>query len=86
MLTTVEAEIDVNGQVRLLEPITITKKSRAIVTLLDDQASDKSADKKTKTGGVRALFGSASLGHPTGADNESIDRDLGEEYGNTHDD
>lgn len=28
--------------------------------------------------------GAASLGHPTGADNESIDADLAREYGSTH--
>ncbi len=37
MLTTVEAEIDVNGNVRLLEPLSLSKKSRAIVTILDEQ-------------------------------------------------
>lgn len=35
MLRTVEAEIDIDGQVRLLEPLHITKTSRALVTLLD---------------------------------------------------
>ena len=35
MLTTVEAEIDVNGNVRLLEPLKLLKRSRAIVTVLD---------------------------------------------------
>ena len=28
--------------------------------------------------------GTASLGYPTGADNESIDADLAREYGSTH--
>lgn len=28
--------------------------------------------------------GAASFGHPTGADNESIDADLAREYGSTH--
>ena len=37
-------------------------------------------------GGIRALFGSISLGHSTGADNESIDADLGREYMNKHED
>ncbi|MGI9067222.1 MAG: hypothetical protein ACR2HX_12580 [Pyrinomonadaceae bacterium] len=32
------------------------------------------------------LFGSVSLGHPTGADNENIDRDLAREYAATHED
>ena len=37
MLTTIEAEIDVNGSVTFLEPLKISKKSRAIITLLDDE-------------------------------------------------
>jgi len=37
MLTTIEAEIDVNGNVRLLEPLKLKKKSRAIVTVLDER-------------------------------------------------
>ncbi len=36
MLQTVEAEVDVNGKVKLLEPLKIKKKTRAIVTLLED--------------------------------------------------
>ncbi len=36
MLQTVEAEIDVDGKVKLLEPVRVTKKTRAIVTLLED--------------------------------------------------
>ena len=35
---------------------------------------------------LRQHAGSASLGHPTGADNESIDRDLAREYGSSHED
>ena len=30
------------------------------------------------------LFGEVNLGHPTGADNESIDTDLAREYSSTH--
>jgi len=36
MLQTVEAEIDVDGKVKLLEPLQVTKKTRAIVTLLEE--------------------------------------------------
>lgn len=36
MLQTIEAEVDVNGTVRLLEPVQITKTTRAVLTLLDD--------------------------------------------------
>lgn len=37
MLLTVEAEIDVNGNVHLQEPIIVTKPTRAIVTLLENE-------------------------------------------------
>lgn len=37
MLTTIEAEIDVNGKVTLLEPLKIAKKSRVIITFLEDE-------------------------------------------------
>lgn len=36
MLQTVEAEIDVDGKVELLEPLHVTKRTRAIVTLLEE--------------------------------------------------
>ena len=36
MLQTVEAEIDVHGNVRLLEPVRVTRKTRAIVTVLEE--------------------------------------------------
>ncbi len=32
----VKAEIDIDGVVRLLEPLTVTKRSRASVTVFDD--------------------------------------------------
>jgi hypothetical protein len=37
MLQTVRAEVDVNGNVRLLEPLNVTKTSPALVTLLDTE-------------------------------------------------
>lgn len=42
MLITVEAEIDVGGNVRLLEPVEIEKTTRAIVTLLENGNGQKS--------------------------------------------
>ncbi|MGE0885114.1 MAG: hypothetical protein AB7P14_16330 [Blastocatellales bacterium] len=77
MLTTVEAEIDVNGNVTLLEPIKLTKKSRAIVTVLENGDSSNTCKQSGKK--LSDLFGSASLGHPTGLDNEQIDADLARE-------
>jgi hypothetical protein len=35
---------------------------------------------------LRQHAGAVSLGYPTGADNESIDRDLEREYANNHED
>jgi hypothetical protein len=47
MLTTVKAEIDVGGNVRLLEPLEVSKTTRAIVTLLDDNGNgDKAGNAK----------------------------------------
>jgi hypothetical protein len=39
MLQTVEAEIDVNGNIRLLEPLPVTKPRRVLVTLLAESAA-----------------------------------------------
>ena len=41
MLQTVEAEIDVNGKVKLLEPVRVTKRTRAIITLLEEKAEEE---------------------------------------------
>lgn len=49
MLTTVEAEIDVNGNVRLLEPLKLSKKSRAIVTILDKTNGNPENDSNENT-------------------------------------
>jgi hypothetical protein len=40
MLQTIEAEVDVNGNVRLLEPVQLTKTTRAVLTLLDDASHE----------------------------------------------
>lgn len=41
MLTTIKAEIDVGGNVRLLEPVEVTKTTKAIVTLLDENGKEE---------------------------------------------
>lgn len=82
MLTTVEAEVDVNGSVTLLEPLRLNKKSRALVTLLESEKAPLSAEEAQLAEDRFARWiGAASLGYPTGADNESIDADLAREYG-----
>lgn len=87
MLTTIEAEIDVNGNVTLLEPLKITKKSRALVTLLDENtANRKTSETNDKIAEERFArhFGAAKSGDERSADNEKIDDDLIRADGNTY--
>lgn len=50
MLTAVEAEIDVGGHVRLLEPLEVTKTTRAVVTLLEGKGE------KREGGNIKAIL------------------------------
>ncbi len=90
MLTTIEAEIDVNGRVTLLEPLKIKRKSRAIVTLIDEEIVDKSPADDAENQRAEERFaqwiGAVDSGNPNSADNAQIDVDLAWEYGATHDD
>lgn len=85
MLTTIEAEIDVNGTVILLEPIKLEQKSRALVTLLENEQTPSnplSAQARRAVMDELLLFaGAVSSGNPHAADNEAIDADLAREYG-----
>jgi hypothetical protein len=58
MLTTIEAEIDVNGKVTFLESLKISKKSRVIITLLND---DTSINQAKKTNGNSKVEGNLQL-------------------------
>lgn len=90
MLTTIEAEIDVDGNVTLLEPLKLRKKSRAIVTLLESENVAKrplsEEEKRLAKERFARWIGAVSSGNPHSADNEQIDADLAREYGATHDD
>jgi len=59
MLTTIEAEIDVYGNVRLLEPLKLSKKSRAIVTVLDE--TDATQEQKENKNTVLELLKSSEF-------------------------
>ena len=89
MLTTIEAEIDVSGKVTLLEPLKINKKSRVILTVLDDS---KFSEAKNYEGNQIAEerfarhFGAIKSGDKNSADNEKIDADLIRILENTNDD
>ncbi len=90
MLPTIEAEIDVNGDVRLLEPITIKRKSRAIITILDSEAEKPGVANGSR--GIREKFGTwepgdAASDYPPGLDhNQRIDFDLARSYARDHED
>ncbi|MGI8883865.1 MAG: hypothetical protein ACR2IA_06440 [Pyrinomonadaceae bacterium] len=90
MLTTIEAEIDVNGKVTLLEPLKIKRKGRAIVTLLDEEILGANSVSEEENRAAEERFarwiGSVDSNNPNSADNEEIDADLAWEYGATHDD
>lgn len=49
MPTVIEVEIDVDGNVRLLEPLKLKKKSRAIITLLDSRSVAEKELNNTKS-------------------------------------
>ena len=90
MLTTIEAEIDVNGNVRFLEPLKITKKSRALVTLLDVenlQSREVSEDDAQSAEERFARhFGAVKSGDVRSADNNKIDADLIRNYEGANED
>lgn len=67
----------------ILRDVTQTRNGEPIFD--ENPFAEKNVAPET-TGGIRELFGSASLGRATGADNESIDRDLAREYGDNHQD
>lgn len=81
MLTQVKAEIGVDGSVLLLEPVHIKKRSRAIVIIeVEKEVPENNGISEENGADVSELFGSVSLGHPIGIDNEAIDADLAKEY------
>lgn len=90
MLTTIEAEIDVNATVTLLEPLTLRKKSRAIVTLLEsNEVAPKPLSEEENRLAEECFarwIGAVNSHNPNSADNEQIDADLAREYRARHED
>jgi len=81
IMLTVKGKVE-NGKVLALEAIDEIYEGREVIITLPDKP--KTNGEAKKTGGIRALFGSFSSGHPAGSDNESINDDLAREYGSTH--
>ncbi len=72
--------------VRSIRSLGEGEKLELATMILDDVSQLKKARTNGRNGSIRELFGSVSLGHPTGADNESIDADLAREYMSKHED
>jgi len=58
MLTQVEAEVGVDGSVILLEPLRLKKRSRAVVTIIDDVEDKEPSKTPKKRDSLRKMFGS----------------------------
>ncbi len=71
---------------RSIRPLGEGEKLELATLILEDISHSKKKRINGQPNGLTALFGSVSLGHPTGADNESIDADLAREYANRHED
>lgn len=64
MLQTIEVEIDVNGNVRWLEPVQITKTTRALVTLLTDKPTTEQAEPESLEGIGASMKANSFTGNP----------------------
>ncbi len=72
---------------RQILPMSEKERLQLAALIIKDISDKPETNGEAKSaGGIRELFGSVSLGHPTGSDNESIDADLAREYGSTHED
>jgi hypothetical protein len=68
-------------------PLPDSEQLKLATLILEKVTGKQSGGSKTKSGrSIRELFGSASLGYPTGADNDSIDADLARAYLDPHED
>ncbi len=76
MLQTVEAEIDVSGQIRLLEPLRVSKKSRAIVTVLEE--SNGNAEEKGNSKKILELLKSPEFANRKSFSAEEIEAQIEE--------
>ncbi len=68
-------------------PLDEKERLKLAALIINDISNKPETNGETKSAGsIRELFGSVSLGHPTGSDNETIDADLAREYASTHED
>lgn len=76
MLTTIEAEIDTNGKVKLLEPVRVKKRTRAIVTILEE--ANGQIEEKGNGEALLALLKSPLFQNRKVYSDEEIDRQIEE--------
>jgi hypothetical protein len=71
---------------RTVRPMSEQERLELAALIISDLSQQSKMDNGKSRSGKKLsdLFGSVSLGHPTGADNESIDADLAREYANSH--
>lgn len=72
MLQTVEAEVDVNGYLHWLEPVQITKTTRALVTLLNDNTETTDAEKENLEGIGASMKANSFTGNPPRFNREGL--------------
>jgi hypothetical protein len=68
-------------------PMNDGERLKLAARILNDLSNKQPANGVRSNGGsgkLSDLFGTVSLGYPTGLDNERIDADLAHEYGNNH--
>jgi len=86
---TVELSDEVYAALRRQAQVTGASLSHVAAASLERQfkgtgALPTDAEKQAARERFERHFGEVNLGHPTGADNESIDADLAREYSSTH--
>jgi hypothetical protein len=71
-----------------VRPLSRQEQLELVALIINDITGQRTTNGEQKRGGKKLsdLFGSVSLGYPTGIDNEKIDADLAHEYANTHED
>lgn len=66
MLRTVEAILETNGNVRLLEAVELSSARRALVTILNDEAEPERLVEKSRWARAAEYFASNEAGHLDG--------------------
>jgi hypothetical protein len=68
-------------------PLSEKERLRLAALIINDISKEADRGRENKRNrGLKELFGSVSLGHSTGLDNEKMDADLARDYGSSHED